>query len=59
MHLLAPLSALSRPIARMGTSPIDLIDGERLCLLLKEHRLGISTELVEEVPVSPDFFQGL
>lgn len=43
---------------RDGAPPIDLIDGERLCNLLKEHRLGVRTELrqIEEVTVDREFF---
>ena len=43
---------------RDGAPPIDLIDGERLCELLKEHGLGTETTLrtVEEVKVLPEFF---
>jgi restriction system protein len=43
---------------REGAPPIDLIDGERLCDLLKEHRLGVRTELreVEDVYVERGFF---
>lgn len=43
---------------RDGAPPIDLIDGERLCELLKEHDLGVrtTTRTVEEVNVVPDFF---
>jgi len=46
---------------RDGAPPIDLIDGERLCELLKEHQLGVRTTLrtVEEVEVSADFFTTL
>ncbi len=46
---------------RDGAPPIDLIDGERLCGLLKEHELGVRTvtRYVEEVSVMPDFFQQL
>ncbi|WP_162789532.1 hypothetical protein [Altererythrobacter sp. ZODW24] len=37
---------------------IDLIDGEALCLLLKDKRLGVVVRevMTEEVTVSPDFF---
>lgn len=44
---------------RDGASPIDLIDGDRLCDLLKEYRLGVRTELrqVEDVIVDSDFFR--
>ena len=43
---------------REGAPPIDLIDGERLCDLLKEHQLGVTTTLrtIEEVKVNPEFF---
>lgn len=43
---------------RDGAPPIDLIDGERLCDLLKEHRLGVQTELrqIEDVTIERDFF---
>lgn len=42
----------------MAPPPIDLIDGERLCELLKEHRLGVETNIrtVEEVKVRKEFF---
>lgn len=44
---------------RDGAPPIDLIDGERLCELLKEHRLGVETTIrtVEEVKVRKEFFE--
>lgn len=44
---------------RDGASPIDLIDGDRLCELLKEYRLGVRTELrqVEDVTVDAEFFR--
>lgn len=46
---------------REGAPPIDLIDGERLCDLLKEYELGVRRTIrqVEEVEVLPDFFLGL
>jgi restriction system protein len=44
---------------RDGAPPIDLIDGERLCQLLKEHKLGVQTRLVEEVTVEPSWFDRL
>ena len=37
--------------ARDGAIAIDLIDGERLCELLKEYELGVKTETVERVTV--------
>ena len=44
---------------RPGTPPIDLIDGDRLCDLLKDHGLGIQTELVEHISVESSFFESL
>ena len=41
---------------RDGAIAIDLINGERLCNLLKEHSPGITTKLVEEVSVNEDWF---
>lgn len=43
---------------RDGAPPIDLIDGEHLCDLLREHRLGVetTTRTIEEIQVRPDFF---
>ncbi len=46
---------------RDGAPPIDLIDGEQLCELLKQHQLGVRTEerRVEEVEVLSSFFDEL
>jgi restriction system protein len=46
---------------RDGAPPIDLIDGERLCDLLKEHQLGVETtqRTIEEVQIHAEFFQNL
>jgi restriction system protein len=43
---------------RDGASPIDLIDGDRLCELLKRYDLGVRTEIrpVERVSVEQSFF---
>jgi restriction system protein len=41
---------------RDGAPPVELIDGDNLCELLKEFELGVATRLVEEVTVSVDFF---
>jgi restriction system protein len=43
---------------RDGATPIDLIDGLRLCELLKQYDLGVKTTIrqVEDVAVDPDFF---
>ena len=39
-----------------GKTVIDLIDGERLCDLLKENNLGVQTEMVEHVTITPEWF---
>jgi restriction system protein len=46
---------------RDGAPPVDLIDGERLCDLLREYKLGVRTVVrqVEDVEVSPEFFADL
>jgi restriction system protein len=51
-------SEAKKEATRDGAPPIDLIDGERLCELLREHRLGVetTTRTIEEVRVQPDFF---
>lgn len=35
---------------------IDLIDGERLCELLKEYKIGVRTEMIEQVTVDEAYF---
>ena len=42
---------------RDGAIAIDLIDGNRLCDLLKENGLGVKTEMVERVQIQSDWFQ--
>ncbi|MEU4802982.1 restriction endonuclease [Actinosynnema sp. NPDC023587] len=46
---------------RDGAPPLDLIDGDELVELLREHRLGISTteRVVQDVSVDPDFFANI
>lgn len=44
---------------RDGATAIDLIDGERLCDLLKDNKLGVSTEMIETVNVDTDWFGAL
>jgi restriction system protein len=48
-----------REATRDGAPPIDLIDGDSLCEKLKELRLGISVELVEEVTIKEDWFSSI
>ena len=45
-----------REATRDGAPAIDLIDGEQLCELLKQLRLGVATEMVEKVLVDPAWF---
>lgn len=42
--------------SRDGAPAIDLIDGEDLCELLKDLKLGVSTELIEKVTIDEDWF---
>lgn len=44
---------------REGAVPIDLVDGDALCDLLKQYELGVSVELKQEevVNVRPNFFE--
>lgn len=47
--------------ARDGAPPLDLIDGARLCELLKEFDMGVTTRIrqVEDVSVDTVFFAGI
>lgn len=42
-----------------GRTRIELIDGARLCELLREHKLGVSTRQVEVVEIDTEFFSGI
>jgi restriction system protein len=44
---------------RDGAPPIDLIDGDQLCELLKSLKLGVSTKMVEDVVVAQEWFAGI
>ncbi|MFZ1482732.1 MAG: restriction endonuclease, partial [Paracoccaceae bacterium] len=44
---------------RDGAMAIDLIDGDRLCDLLKENRLGVATELIESTRIDPNWFKAI
>lgn len=46
---------------RDGAPPIDLIDGDRLCELLKDFAIGVTTtpRTVEDVSLHPDYFKSL
>lgn len=49
-------SQASDEATRDGAIAIDLIDGERLCDLLKENKLGVETKLVEKVKIDRVWF---
>ena len=46
---------------RAGAPTVDLIDGENLCDLLKQHKIGVNVQLrtVEDVTVSSEYFERL
>lgn len=46
---------------RAGAPPVDLIDGDELCDLLKEYGLSVSVEqrVVEEVTIFEEFFDSI
>jgi restriction system protein len=48
-----------REATRDGASPIDLMDGDQLADKLKELRLGINTEMVENVHVDSEWFKNI
>ncbi|OBL00873.1 restriction endonuclease [Mycobacterium sp. 1245499.0] len=54
-------SEARKEATRDGAPPIDLIDGDRLCDLLKELSLGVTTtqRVVEDVKIEGDYFASL
>lgn len=44
---------------RDGAIPIDLIDGDKLCALLKELKLGVVIELVEKISIVEGYFESV
>lgn len=46
---------------RDGAPPIDLIDGDRLCELLKQYEIGVTStpRVVEDVTIHPEYFKSL
>lgn len=52
-------SQASDEATRDGATAIDLIDGDRLCDLLKENRLGVATEMIERVTIDAQWFDGI
>ena len=52
-------SQASDEATRDGAIAIDLIDGDRLCDLLKENRLGVKTEMIESVRIQSNWFESI
>ena len=52
-------SQASEEATRDGAIAIELIDGDRLCDLLKGNELGVETEMIEKVRIRPDWFEGI
>lgn len=52
-------SEARKEATRDGAPAIDLIDGENLCFLLKDRKLGVHIRLVEEISVDEKFFQSI
>ena len=48
-----------REATRDGAPAIDLVDGEALCDLLKDNRIGVNVTMVEQVTVDEDAFHWL
>lgn len=48
-----------REATRDGAPAIDLIDGETLCQLLKDRRLGVGVQMVEQISVEEAFFKAI
>ncbi|WP_150526730.1 restriction endonuclease [Roseibium sediminis] len=49
-------SQASEEATRDGAIAIDLIDGDRLCDLLKQYELGVRTRMIEEVAIDSSWF---
>ena len=49
-------SQASDEATRDGAIAIDLIDGDRLCDLLKDNGLGIRTQMIEQITIDGDWF---
>jgi len=52
-------SQASDEATRDGAIAIDLIDGDRLCDLLKENKLGVETKMIERIKVDTHWFDGI
>jgi restriction system protein len=52
-------SDAKKEATRDGAPAIDLIDGDQLCDLLRQLKLGVRTELVEKMTVDGEWFEKL
>lgn len=52
-------SQASEEATRDGAIAIDLIDGDRLCGLLKQYELGVKTQMIETVEINGEWFAGI
>ncbi|HPD82769.1 MAG: restriction endonuclease [Alphaproteobacteria bacterium] len=52
-------SQASEEATRDGAIAIDLIDGERLCELLKQFDLGVATEMIEKISIDEKWFKSI
>lgn len=48
-----------REARRDGAPPVELVDGDDLCDLLKDHGVGVTTRVVEVVDIDETFFSDL
>ena len=52
-------SDAKREATRDGAPPIELIDGEELCELLKQLRIGVAIETVERVVIKDEVLKAM
>lgn len=52
-------SQASEEATRDGAIAIDLIDGDRLCELLKQYELGVNTRMIEDVSIVGGWFEAI
>lgn len=48
-----------REATRDRAPPIELVDGDAICTLLKEYKLGVATTMVEHVAIDPEWFKSI
>lgn len=52
-------SGAKKEATRDGAPALDLIDGEQLCSILKDLKLGVDTNTIEVVQIKESWFNGL